>query len=158
MRAQRRLKKGCIYNMKKLTNESSRIFARILDRLGRKDLIKLEVVGFMPLNFEKLEENILTPWGVAATYSLSHSYVQNGDLMRDPEMVFLVIDNRKNASDFEDISIYPTMYQQDNLGLYEESVTIANHQIQSFIKVWQYSHCNFANLWLKNIRAQGFLK
>ena len=118
----------------------------------------MESTGFMPLNMEKLEENILTPWGVAVTYSLSHTYLQNGDLMRDPEMVFIVVDNRQNEKDHKEIAIYPQMYQQDNLGLYEESVTIENGQIKSFIKTWQNGHCNFANLWLKNIRAQGFLK
>ena len=112
----------------------------------------------MPLTIEKLEENILTPWGVATTYSLSHSYLQNGDLMRDPEMVFILVDNRSDEKDFHGIGIYPQMYQQDNLGLYEESVTIENGQIKSFIKTWQHSHCNFANLWLKNIKQQGFVK
>ena len=112
----------------------------------------------MPLTIEKLEENILTPWGVATTYSLSHSYLQNGDLMRDPEMVFILVDNLSDEKDFHGIGIYPQMYQQDNLGLYEESVTIENGQIKSFIKTWQHSHCNFANLWLKNIKQQGFVK
>lgn len=144
--------------MKKLNQQSAKIFCRLLKKLGSEQYIKIEATGFMALNIEKLEENILTPWGVANTYSLSHSNTQNGDLMRDPEMVFIVVDNRQNETDFKSIGIYPQMYQQDNLGLYEESVTIENRQIKSFIKTWQHSHCNFANLWLKNIRAQGFLK
>jgi len=144
--------------MKKLNEQSAKIFCRILTKLGNQQYIKMQSTGFMQLNMEKLEENILTPWGIAATYSLSHSYTQNGDIMRDPEMVFIVVDSRQNQKDYKGIVIYPQMYRQDNLGLYEESIIIENGEIKSFIKTWQISHCNFANLWLENIKEQGFLK
>lgn len=144
--------------MKKLNERATCIFCRLIKKLKDQQHIKLYSEGFMPLSIERLEENILTPAGVATTYSLCHYYKQNGDLMRDPEMVFIVVDNRKGEKDFEAIHIYPQMYQLDSLGLYEESIRIENGQIKSFIKIWQSAHCAFANQWLRNIQMQDFTK
>ena len=144
--------------MKKLNEQSTKIFSRLLKKLNGKDHIKLHSEGFMPLTIEKLDTNISTLSGKATTYSLTHYYEQNGDLMRDPEMVFIVVDNRTDGNDYTALEIYPQMYQQDNLGLFEQSIIIENNTIKSFIKTWQHSHCNFANHWLKNINQQGFLK
>ncbi|PVD52187.1 hypothetical protein DC498_10710 [Terrimonas sp.] len=120
--------------------------------------MKLQASEFMPLTMERLDEDIQTPYGKGTLYSLCHYYEQNGDLMRDPEMCFLVVDNRKEETDFDFIGIYAQMYQQDNLGLYEESIRIDSGKLTSYIKVWQSGHCQFANQWLKNISQQGFLK
>ena len=144
--------------MKQLNEKATRIFCRLLKKLNGQQLIKLFSEGFMPLSMERLEENILTPDGVGTTYSLCHYYTLNGDLMRDPEMVFIVVDNRKEEKDIEAIHIYPQLYQLDSLGLYEESIRIDNGQIKSFIKTWQAGHCAFANQWLCNIQMQGFTK
>src|SRR6188508_3414085 len=99
--------------MKKLNETSIKIFLKLLQKLNGKTDLKIIREGFMPLVLEKLEINIITPFGNGITYSLSHNYVQNGDLMRDPEMVFIVIDNRRNETDYKDITILPQMYQQD---------------------------------------------
>lgn len=119
--------------------------------------IKLFSEGFMPLSMERLEENILTPAGVGTIYSLCHYYKQNGDLMRDPEMIFIVVDNRRDEKDMKAVHIYPQLYRQDSLGLYEESIRIDNGLIKSFIKTWLDGHCAFANQWLRNIQVQGFI-
>lgn len=143
--------------MKKINEQATRIFCRLLKRLNNQQHIKIQSDGFMPLSMERLEENIVTPFGVAALYSLCHYYKLNGDLMRDPEMCFLVVDNRKTFNDYQAIEIYPQMYQQDNIGLFEESIRIEDRQIRSYIKIWQHGHCSFANIWLRNIRQQGFI-
>lgn len=144
--------------MKKLNEQATRIFCRLIKKLKGQQHIKLYSEGFMPLSMERLEENILTPDGVATTYSLCHYYELNGDLMRDPEMVFIIVDNRNDEKDIEAIHIYPQLYQLDSLGLYEESIRIEDGQIKSFIKTWQSGHCAFANQWLRNIQMQGFTK
>lgn len=143
--------------MKQLNEQATRIFCRLINKLGNQQHIKLYSEGFMPLNIERLEENVLTPFGVATIYSLCHYYELNGDLMRDPEMTFIVVDNQRAERDIKAVHIFPKMYQLDSLGLYEESIRIRNGQIISFIKTWQNGHCVFANLWLKNIAQQGFL-
>ena len=142
--------------MKKINQQATKIFCRLLEKLGNHDSMKLISDGFMPLVLEQIGENISTPYGNAKLFSLAHYYEQNGDLMRDPEMVFIVVDNRIEKNDLELIGIYPQMYQQDSLGIYEESVNIEHNKLTTFKKLWQDSHCNFANMWLKNISQQSF--
>jgi hypothetical protein len=144
--------------MKKINEQSTRIFCSLLKKLNQEQYIKITVDGFMPLTMELLEIKIAAPFGVATLYSLCHHYVQNGDLLRDPEMCFLVVDKGTNFNDHHAVEIYPQMYQLDNLGIYEESICIENGSVKSFIKLWQWAHCNFANIWLNNIKHQGFLK
>ncbi|WP_226006045.1 DUF6908 domain-containing protein [Natrinema salinisoli] len=65
--------------------------------------IKLEVDGFMPLVIEKVDAHRL---------SVAHYYEQNGDLMRDPEIVFdtqvwVAVEYRQD----------PFVYQRDEGGL-----------------------------------------
>jgi len=112
----------------------------------------------MPLSVEIIDDNIETPFGLAKLVSIAHYYKQNGDMMCDPEMVFLVVDNRKGETDYGGIYIYPQMYQQDSLGVFEESMVIKNRTLTACKHHWQDGHCGFANLWLKNILQQGFLK
>jgi hypothetical protein len=139
--------------MNQLNNKSTYIFSKLLKKLGDNDHVKIEVKGFMPLTLEFLH-NVKTITGQGKLYSLLHSYIQNGDLMRDPEMCFIVVTDAETNTTL----IYPQMYQQDSLGLYEESVHINDGKVTGSIPIWQASHCSFANIWLKNILAQGFLK
>jgi hypothetical protein len=144
--------------MKKLNQQATRIFCQLLDKMGIETYIRLTSDDFMPLVMEQIGELIQTPYGIGQCYSLSHSYEQNGDLMRDPEMVFIVVDNRKETKDYHLIGIYPQMYQQDNLGLYEESACIENNAIITYKPFLQKEHGSFASQWLQNIKQQGFLK
>jgi len=139
--------------MKQLYKKSVHIFLKLLKKLGDGDHIKIESNSFMPLHLELLH-NIQTDAGNGKLYSLSHTNVQNGDLMRDPEMCFIVIPDPNSIGTL----IFPQLYRQDNLGLYEESVQINDGKVTGFIPTWQASHCAFANIWLKNILAQRFLK
>lgn len=144
--------------MKKLNEKSTRIFCRLLEKLKEEDYTRLTAEGYMPLTIEKIGWNIQTQEGKANQYSLCHYYNQNGDMMRDPEMGFLVIDNRTALNEYKLISIYPQFYQQDNEAIYEESISITSGKVSNYIKTWQDAHCAFANLWLQNIQQQGFIK
>ena len=60
-------------------------FARDLDRLlGTDQAVRINVSGYMPLSIEAIGRSAEGGTLVA----LSHTAVQNGDLMRDPEIVF----------------------------------------------------------------------
>lgn len=112
----------------------------------------------MQLTIEHIGKYIETPWGLANLYSLSHYYEQNGDLMRDPEMCFFVIDNRNGfPADYQNVKVAPYMFQQDSLELYQESVHMENSKLTVFNRKMQQDHTVFANQWLKNIQQQGFL-
>lgn len=143
--------------MYKLNQQATKIFIALLNKLQDKDYLKLYADGFMPLTIEKIAVGIDTALGKAFLISLAHYYEQNGDLMRDPEMVFIVVDKREYPKDSENLFVYPQLYQQDNLCIYEESVFIEGNRLTTFIARWQQAHVDFANGWLCNIKAQGFL-
>lgn len=91
--------------------------------------------------------------------SVAHYYEQNGDAMRDPEIVFEVTDDGWE----------PVSYLQDGLGVYREAVelldfrghegpqdppftpeVVVNQGIVDDLKC-------FASMWDSNIASQGFL-
>lgn len=144
--------------MQKLNQPATKIFGRLLEKMGAQEHTRIHSEGFMPLVIERLEESIKTEYGPGNLISIAHYYSQNGDAMRDPEIVFLVVDLRKTLQGEEYLFVFPTMYQQDNLGIYEQSVTIENNAVKAYKPHWQKAHVNFANGWLRNIKQQGFLK
>lgn len=144
--------------MKTINQEATRIFTQLLEKLGNSEQVKLTVPNYMPLNVELIGKDIHTPFGWANWYSLSHYHIVNGDMMRDPEMCFLVVDQRAGSDQIGKLHVAPQMYQQDALGIYEESIKIEDRQVTQCITKWQFAHCAFANQWLRNIRQQGFLK
>lgn len=106
--------------------------------------IKCESGGYMPLVIEKLwySDCLGNP-----VYSMAHYGVQNGDLMRDPDITFSVDDTEKR--------IIPQTFQNDYLGLYQEVFKEINGKMmysQSLLKDLD----SFMWDWLNNIEMQGF--
>lgn len=79
--------------------------------------------------------------------SVAHYYTQNGDLMADPEMLFLF--NPETPSEI--ISCY---FKIDAIGKEEESIIFDNSVAIGWRKQMQKAHTIFANMWLENIRDQ----
>lgn len=97
--------------------------------------------SFMAVCVEYINDTDLGP-----VFSVAHYYEQNGDLMRDPEMTFL----RRI-----DGSYYPLSYQQDGLGLYQESVIFGEDgNPEKFIPAMQRNQAVFAGQWMQNIKEQ----
>lgn len=110
----------------------------------------------MPLTIERIG-NIY--WENGQLVSLCHYYQQNGDLMQDPEMCFVFVDQReKDKTAYEKVMIVPYLYQQANLGIYQESMLFKNDVVVHCDTDLQAEQTNFANQWLQNIVEQGFLK
>ena len=76
-------------------------------------------------------------------FSIAHYYKQNGDMMQDPEMCFLKIGSQ----------FFPCMFQQANMGLYEESIFMKDNTMKYNPRM-QKDHALFANMWMKNIKDQ----
>lgn len=106
--------------MQRLNQTSTKIFVELLEKMQRQQHLKIENEPFMPLTIERLGEDFQTPWGTTQHYSLCHYYIQNGDLMHDPEVCFLVAD--KQDSD-QQVKIFPFTFYQASIGLYEEPVS-----------------------------------
>ena len=97
----------------------------------------------MPLVLEKHEPYV---------FSLSHYYVQNGDLMSDPDVTFLIFNHFKNRL------IYPLTYTQHGLGIYQE-VAFLNPErncIDLFKLHALTDLVEFCDTWMDNIYAQGW--
>ncbi len=82
---------------------------------------------------------------IGTLFSVAHYYTQNGDPMRDPEMVFFRGPGGK---------YFPTMFQQDSAGIYQECVGWAGEKIITYFPELQDDQVEFANMWMKNICEQ----
>lgn len=138
----RRTVKGRIYSkMKKLG---------ILD-LEDEEYVKVLKEPYMPLSIERHTEQDLDGHLNDVIY-LSHTYVQNGDLMSDPFIKIMVNDTFQAAS-----AIY---YQNDGIGKYQTIRGIFQREDGTeFMGINQAAEkdCNqFLILWLDNIKHQGF--
>lgn len=91
--------------------------------------------GYMPLHVERLPGNRL---------AVSHVYEQNGDLIRDPEVVFDITKTKKGAGQLVPDTIeHPPMVFNGR----ELSGPVKISQTDSFLKQWA-----------DNLKSQGFLK
>lgn len=107
----------------------------------RSITVRVKGDSYMPLHIGIYGKN---------TVAVSHTFVQNGDLMRDPEITFYVIGGKW----------YPMDYTQHSLGIYHEYFFVrADNAIVSRVALqrWQRSAAMFANTWGANLKAQGFL-
>lgn len=101
--------------------------------------------GFMDLTVEYLE---YSDYAGKPVYSMCHYGVENGDAMRDPEIIFSV--------DAESGSVTPLSFRNDYGGLYEE-VFIERDEKTLYSPSRLKEVDDFMNMWLKNIISQGFI-
>ncbi|MPT34786.1 MAG: hypothetical protein E2604_06805 [Flavobacterium sp.] len=144
--------------METLNTKSRTIFCALIERMGTLDYLKFTNEPMMPLVIEYLNLTISTRFGKGKLYSLCHYFKQNGDQMQDPEMCFIVVDNRTEAnSDIDLVSIIPYMFQQALGGIYQESIRFENFKIAEINEKIQRDHTLFADFWLRNIFESGYL-
>jgi hypothetical protein len=102
---------------------------------------------WMPLDIEDIQ--IGGPNGLP-TLSVVHYGKQNGDAMRDPEMLFEV---RREGSEFV---LDPYYWRNDYLGIEQYSSFRDDEQHLFTIAALKRQHEKFARVWDRNLRAQGF--
>ena len=108
--------------------------------------IKVEVgEGFMPLCIEYVG---LGPRG-GLLVSIAHYYEQHGDLMADPDLVVEVI---RQTGEW-----LPVSFQQDNLGIYQEAVTVEGERLIVRSRLVDDLQ-QFMRAWDQNLREQGFVE
>jgi hypothetical protein len=128
--------------------QSMRNVQKIIDTRGGLQAlvdrpIRLEVPGFMRLVIEHVGTG---PRG-GELVSVAHYGEQNGDLMRDPEIVFEVV-----AGQWHPVSI-----QQDYLGSYREAVSVgADGKV--YVRPAEVRDIQvFARVWDRNLKHQRFV-
>ncbi len=109
--------------------------------------VRITVPGFMPLSVEQIGSS----GDGYRLVSLCQYGEQNGDLMRDPDLVFMVTD-LPNGTAAE-----PVSYRNDYLGIVQEVYRYdeagrRTHVVLSLKQVLQ----DFARGWFATLRDQGF--
>jgi len=102
----------------------------------------------MPVVFEVLGQSADMQGVRLDIVSMAHYYVQNGDLMADPEMTFMC-----GEVDGQYI-VMAGSYRQDGLGIDQESVRYTKDDGWRYNKALQIEHTQFAEMWLKNLMSQ----
>lgn len=116
----------------------------ILEALGDKDYVKLEVKGYMPLSVDKLyceKEG-------AIRISIAHNYMQNGDVCPDPDMEIRIYPDRKMA----EAMTYQTIYK-----FQEVYYTRDDGQVMVYPRLKRELN-TFLKQWLLNLKRQDFFK
>ena len=97
---------------------------------------------FMPVSVEAVDTTVQN----ALIVSVAHYYEQNGDLMADPEVTFVVARNEY---------VFPISFRQDNLGIDGEYVRWEGEKVY-----WNLAKQNdlasFCNQWMENIKHQHY--
>jgi hypothetical protein len=121
---------------------------RIIDTKGglaalKPRPIRLQVPGFMRLVIEHVGTG---PRG-GELVSVAHYGEQNGDLMRDPEIVFEVVAG----------AWHPVSIQQDYVGSYREVVFVGEDSKVYVRPALVRDIAAFARIWDRNLKHQGFV-
>jgi len=131
-------------NLKPLNKKAETIFKKIIagvkpdevKRIGEKGSVFMQVV---------VEEYFTLQYG--KVYTVGHYYTQNGDLMSDPRMTFLVND--------DDGRVYPLSFEMHGVfARYEENCNFTDGNLSGIYRKMNNDHKNFANQWMENIDNQ----
>ena len=124
-------------------------FASVLSQLLASDTaVRLTVEGYMPLSVETIGQSAEGNRLIA----ISHIGVQNGDLMRDPEVVFEM--HTSAAPDMAD----PLSFRNDYMGLMQEVYRYDDSGKKTHVNTkLKQELTSFARTWFINLKDQGFL-
>ena len=124
-------------------------FATVLTSLlGADRAVRLTVPGFMPLSVEDIGQS----GDGNRLISLCHYGEQNGDLMRDPDMVF-EIHAWADAPAAE-----PLSFRNDYMGLLQEVYRYGADGKKTHVNAkLKQELTSFARTWFINLKNQGFL-
>ena len=123
-------------------------FAKYLDQLlGGVHAVRIAVPGYMPLSVEEIGSS----GDGDRLVSLCHYGEQNGDLMRDPDIVFLFHNGPGGAA------AEPVSFRNDYLGIVQEVYRYdetgrRTHMVPSLKQELK----EFAESWFATLKDQGF--
>ena len=129
--------------MHSINDKATAIMNQLTEGLKEEDTSRKidNTPGYMAACVELIQQTNSGP-----LFSVAHYFEQNGDLMRDPDMVFVRCQDNK---------YYPVSFQQDSLGIYQEVVSFdrsTTPQVQD--QEGQRQLVEFANDWMLNIHQQ----
>ena len=123
-------------------NTNFKLMIQVLgNEFWKNESLKLTSDGYMPLCYDTLYNNDL---GVVV--GLMHTYVQNGDIMRDPDMEIVLKFHAHGEHE-----ALPMYYRNDGMGVFRKT-TLEDGTI-----CWpeMEDQSDFLEMWLKNLISQG---
>jgi hypothetical protein len=111
------------------------------DKQGAWLRIAPESKSLMPLDIERIAADFI---------SVQHSYTQNGDTMRDPEIVFWV----NPATGLW----YPCEYRQDNLGIRQVPLLVEEGNLKVIMCQYKDLLSFVESTWVSNLKFQDYLE
>lgn len=128
-------------------NNYKYIAQKLLQLLGPNMAIRVTSEGYMPLSIEDIGHS---PDGLRQI-ALCHYGEQNGDLMRDPEMVFAM-------QEINGITVAePISFQNDYMGVYQEVYTYNGEGKRTHVNPrLKREFVSFSLTWFRNLKHQGF--
>jgi hypothetical protein len=125
--------------IKNLSQVAAKILERLVEGVDYESPKRIDNTNgtYMYVSVNKVGEN---------RYSVAHYYVQNGDLMCDPDVVFF-----KASSGLW----FPVMFQQANPPVYHEPIEFNDDDtIKAYRPRMLRDLVSFCNTWMSNIREQ----
>ena len=108
-----------------------------IDKIGDHKKIDNAEGTFMPVVIECIGQ-----CNYGLLYSIAHYHSQGGDLICNPDMVFI------KAKDY-----YPVSFEMGGQ-IYKEAVVIKEDKVIGYQSTEQKDQVEFANAWMKNIADQ----
>jgi len=126
------------------------IYSR-LEKLGVLELASVDHAKsvdpdgvYMDLNYDNLGTRVHNPRRMDSyDISLAHNYIQNGDVMADPDMEIRIYPEAKAAE--------ALTYQQDGLGIFQQVYPAPGKYVPRLKRELN----SFLSQWLKNAIQQG---
>jgi uncharacterized protein YqiB (DUF1249 family) len=114
------------------------------------DSMKIENEPFMALNIDIIEKN-----DKFMVFAMAHNFIQNGDVMADPDMMIKLFSKRDSQIGTGLLS--PLTYQLDSLGIFQEVFKTIDGKKMVNMKLQKQLN-SFLSMWLRNLKSQGFNK
>lgn len=120
----------------------------LLQLLGSDTETRITSEGFILLSIEDIGHSPDGLWQIA----ISHTGVQNGDLMRDPEMVFTL-------QEIGGITVAePVSSRNDYMGILQEVYTYNGEGRRTHVNPrLKCELSSLTSIWFRNLKHQGFL-
>lgn len=123
--------------------DQNQLIYEMLEELGVLEVteyLKIKNEPYMDLNVDRLHGNVI---------SMAHNYVQNGDLMADPDMTIEIYPEQRRAEALtfqnDGLGIWQTVYNYDDQGRKVAVRPRLKRELNSFLLQW-----------LRNLKSQGF--
>ena len=142
--------------------KSQTVLAHLTEGMDTVDDRRFYADGFMPLNVETIGAINFNGYP-ARMVSVCHYGEQNGDLMRDPEVVFIDLGENPASAGTPEFSLIkmrfiPVDFRNDYAGVWDRCVRFNEDDGDFEYNAEKVADLlKFVNLWMQNLVEQGFV-